>query len=56
MFLPPKKEFQKFFPTLQKKTQTHSRHSMTRQLNNDNGLQARWTRTPAANSTSYVKQ
>jgi len=24
---------------------------MTRQLNNDNGLQARWTRTPAPNST-----
>jgi hypothetical protein len=24
---------------------------MTRQLNKDNGLQARWTRTPAPNST-----
>jgi len=24
---------------------------MTRQLNNDNGLQAQWTRTPAPNST-----
>jgi len=24
---------------------------MTRQLNNDNGLQARWTETPAPNST-----
>jgi len=24
---------------------------MTRQLNNDNGLQAPWTRTPAPNST-----
>jgi len=24
---------------------------MTRQLNNDNGLQAQWTRTPAGNST-----
>jgi len=33
------------------KNATHSRHSMTRQLNNDNGLQARWTRTPAPNST-----
>ena len=26
-----------------KKYTTHSRHLMTRQLNNDNGLQARWT-------------
>jgi len=32
-----------------KKHATHSRHSMTRQLNNDNGLQALWTRTPAPN-------
>jgi hypothetical protein len=34
-----------------KKYSTHSRHSMTRQLNNDNGLQERWTETPAPNST-----
>ncbi len=27
---------------------------MTRQLNNDNGLQARWTETPAANSTFAI--
>jgi hypothetical protein len=26
-----------------KKYSTHSLHSMTRQLNNDNGLQTRWT-------------
>ena len=43
----------KKFPTLQKKIKnaTHSRHSMTRQLNNDNGLQARWTNTTGYNST-----
>jgi hypothetical protein len=37
----------KKFPTLLKKikTATHSRHAMTRQLNNDNGLQGRTTRT-----------
>ena len=43
----------KKFPTLQKKIKNapHSRHSMTRQLNNDNGLQARWTNTTGYNST-----
>jgi hypothetical protein len=47
----PKKIVFKKFPTLKKiKNATHSRHSMTRQLNSDNGLQARWTETPAPNS------
>jgi hypothetical protein len=32
------------------KNATHSRHSMTRQLNNDNGLQGRWTRTTGYNT------
>jgi len=43
----------KKFPTLLKKIKnaTHSRHSMTRQLNTDNGLQGRWTRTTGYNST-----
>jgi hypothetical protein len=42
-----KKNCFKKFPTLQKKIKnaTHSRHSMTRQLNNDNGLQGQTTRT-----------
>ena len=49
----PRKNFKIFFPTLQKKIKntTHSRHSMTRQLNNDNGLQTRWTKTTGYNST-----
>jgi len=36
---------------LQKKIKnaTHSRYSMTPKLNIDNGLQGRWTRTPAPN-------
>lgn len=52
----PKEEFQKFYPTLIKKIKTRkhtSRHTdknMTKKLNADNGLQRRWTRTPAANS------
>jgi len=39
------KLFLKNFPTLQKKIKnaTHSRHSMTRKLNTDNGLQIRTT-------------
>jgi hypothetical protein len=41
------KNFQRFKKI---KNATHSRHSMTRQLNSDNGLQARWTETPAPNS------
>ncbi|MGB4775063.1 MAG: hypothetical protein WBP45_07825 [Daejeonella sp.] len=42
----------KKFPTLlkNKKYATHSRHLMTRQLNNANDLQARWTETPAPKS------
>ena len=36
-----KKKFQRFKKN--KKYATHSRHSMTRQLNSDNGLQAQWT-------------
>jgi hypothetical protein len=42
----PKKKIElKKIPTLKKnkKYATHNRHSMTRQLNNDNGLQTRWT-------------
>ncbi len=51
--LPPfqrTEEFQNFFPTLLKNktpdTQTDNGHK----LNKDNGLQTRWTRTPAHNS------
>jgi hypothetical protein len=49
----PKKNFKIFFPTLQKKIKnaTHSRHSMTQNLNIDNGLQGRWTKTTGYNST-----
>ena len=41
----PKNEFQNFFPTLQKnKTpDTKTYPTMTVKLNNDNGLQGRWT-------------
>jgi hypothetical protein len=51
--LPPREEFQNFSPSLLKKIKTHNRtdrHGMTEKLNNDNGLQTRWTRTPAGNS------
>jgi hypothetical protein len=49
---PKEKLFLKNYNASKKiKNATHSRHSMTRQLNTDNGLQAQWTRTPAANST-----
>jgi len=52
LFSDPNKIVFKKFPSLQKnkKYATHSRHSMTRQLNNDNGCSARQTRTPAPNS------
>jgi hypothetical protein len=42
----------KKFPTLLKKIKnsTHSRHSMTQQLNTDNGLQGRTTRTTGYNT------
>jgi hypothetical protein len=44
--------FKKFpDPSKKIKNSTHSRHSMTRQLNTDNGLQKRRDRTPAGNST-----
>ena len=51
--LPPREEFQNFSPTLLKKIKTRKRtdqHDMTIKLNSDNGLQTRWTRTPAGNS------
>jgi hypothetical protein len=49
---PKRKIVFKKFPTHQKKIKnaTHSRHSMTRQLNNDNGLQGQWTRTTGYNT------
>ncbi len=31
------------FPPKNKKHSAHNRHSMTRQINNDNGLQTQWT-------------
>jgi hypothetical protein len=42
----------KNFPTLQKnkKTPGTTRQTNDTKPNNDNGLQTRWTRTPAANS------
>jgi hypothetical protein len=51
----PRKNFKIFFPTLQKKikhanAQTNTTKKMTLKLNNNNGLQTRWTRTPAGNS------
>jgi len=53
LFSDPNKIGFKKFPSLQKnkKYATHSRHSMTRQLNNDNGLQGYWTRITGYNST-----
>ena len=52
LFSDPNKIVLKKIPSLQKniKYATHSRHSMTRQLNNDNGCNPRQTRTPAPNS------
>lgn len=51
LFSNPNKIVFKKFPSLQKnkKYSTHSRHSMTRQLSNDNGCNPRQTRTPAPN-------
>ena len=40
------KNFQRFKKI---KNATHNRHTMTRKINNDNGLQARWSITPAPN-------
>jgi hypothetical protein len=54
------KLFLKNFPTLQKNKKRHaqpdtnrqkSKQTMTLKPNTDNGLQTRWTRTPAPNST-----
>ena len=47
------KLFLKNFPTLQKNIKRNAQPdtTMTRKLNTDNGLQTRWTRTPAPNST-----
>ena len=43
--------FKKFpDPSKKIKNATHSRQTMTLKPNTDNGLQGRWTRTPAANS------
>jgi hypothetical protein len=43
------KNFKRFLKN--KKNATHSRHSMTRKLNTDNGLQTRQTNTTGYNST-----
>jgi hypothetical protein len=52
---PDKIELKKIsFPSEYKKyatAQTNTTQIMTVKLNNDNGLQTRWTRTPAGNST-----
>ena len=43
--------FLKIFNASKKiKNATHSRHSMSRQLNNGNGLQRLWTRTTGYNT------
>jgi hypothetical protein len=49
--LATQKEFQNIFSNASKKIKyaTHSRHSMTQKLNNDNSLHTRWIRTPAGN-------
>jgi len=48
-----RRKFKIFFPTLLKKIKTpdtQTNPTKTVKLNNDNGLQTRWTRTPAGNS------
>ena len=48
----PKTEFQNIFSNASKKNKTPDTQAdttMTVKLNNDNGLQTRWTRTPAGN-------
>lgn len=52
----PKNEFQNIFSNAQKKikhpnAQTNMTNKMTQDLKNNNGLQTRWTGTPAHNST-----
>ena len=47
------KEIQNIFSSASKKIKTpdtQTNPTKTRKLNNDNGLQTRWTRTPAGNS------
>jgi len=49
----PKKEFQNIFSNASKKNKTPDTQAdttMTVKLNNDNGLQTWWTRTPAGNN------
>jgi len=53
VLFPTQKEIQFFFslPSEKIKTpDTQTNTTKTRKLNNDNGLQTRWTRTPAGNS------
>jgi hypothetical protein len=50
--VPTQEEFQKIFSFPSKKIKTpdtQTSTTKTRKLNNDNGLQTRWTRTPAGN-------
>jgi hypothetical protein len=51
--VPTQEEFQNIFSSPSKKIktpETQTNPTMTLKLNNDNGLQTRWTRTPAGNS------
>ena len=51
--VPTLEEFQNIFSSASKKIKTpdtQTNPTKTRKLNNDNGLQTRWTRTPAGNS------
>ena len=51
--VPTQKEFQNIFSFPSKKIKTpdtQTNTTKTHKLNNDNGLQTRWTRTPAGNS------
>ena len=51
--VPTQEEFQNIFSSpskIIKTPDTQTNPTKTRKLNNDNGLQTRWTRTPAGNS------
>lgn len=49
--VPTQEEFQNIFSSPSKKIKTPvTQTNPTKKLNNDNGLQTRWTRTPAGNS------
>lgn len=54
---PTQRRISNFFPTLFKKNKTHDTEpDNEHKLNTDNGIQTRWTRTPAGNMNCAKNQ